>query len=126
MPAAEVLAEAVRGAEALLELAEDRLVVLDLLGLHVAEEVPDRAHALDGVLDVRLGVGDVRLEGLAQLLEHLRALVVVELLDVDVRATRPRGSPRRRSPSLRRGLEVRSRRACCSRSSSTRSSRSAA
>ena len=38
--AAEVLAEAVGRAEALLELAEGRLVVLDLLGLHRLEELP--------------------------------------------------------------------------------------
>src|SRR3954467_9439999 len=87
--AAEVLAEAIRRAEALLELAEQRLVVLDALGLHVLEQVPDLAHALGGVLDVRLGVGDVGLEGLAQLLEELVALVVVDLLDVDVERLRP-------------------------------------
>src|SRR5205085_2712865 len=46
--ATEVLAEAVRGPEALLELAEQRLVVLDALGLHVLEQVPDLAHALGG------------------------------------------------------------------------------
>ena len=63
--AAEVLAEAVGGAEALLELAEGRLVVLDLLGLHRLEELPHVAHALGRVLDVGLGVGDVGLEGLA-------------------------------------------------------------
>ena len=87
--AAEVLAEAVRRPEALLELAEDRLVVLDALGVHVLEELPDLAHALGGVLDVRLGVGDVGLERLAQVLEQLRALVVVELLDVDVERLGP-------------------------------------
>ena len=87
--AAEVLAEAVRRAEALLELAEDRLVVLDVLGLHVLEQLPDLAHALGGVLDVGLGVVDVGLEGLAQVLEQLRALVVVELLDVDVQRLGP-------------------------------------
>ncbi len=63
--AAEVLAEAVGGAEALLELAEGRLVVLDLLWLHRLEELPHDAHALGGILDVGLGVGDVRVEGLA-------------------------------------------------------------
>ena len=62
--AAEVFAEAVGGAEALLELAERRLVVLDLLGLHRLEQLPHVAHALGGVLDVGLGVGDVGLEGL--------------------------------------------------------------
>ena len=63
--AAEVLAEAVGRAEALLELAERRLVVLDLLGLHRLEELPDVAHPLGRVLDVGFGVGDVGLEGLA-------------------------------------------------------------
>ncbi len=62
--AAEVLAEAVGGAEALLQLAEGCLVVLDLLGLHRLEQLPHVAHALGGVLDVGLGVGDVGLEGL--------------------------------------------------------------
>ncbi len=87
--AAEVLAEAVGAAEALLELAESRLVVLDLLGLHRLEELPDVAHALGGVLDVGLGVGDVGLEGLGQLLGQLLALLVGDLLQVDVERVRP-------------------------------------
>src|SRR3954451_5746591 len=87
--AAEVLAEAVGGAEALLELAEQRLVVDDLLGVHGLEELPDLAHALGGVLDVGLGVRDVGLEHLADVLEQLRALVVVDLLDLDVEVLGP-------------------------------------
>ncbi len=74
--AAEVLAEAVGRAEALLELAEGRLVVLDLLGLHRLEQLPHVAHALGGVLDVGFGVGDVGLEGLRQFLDLLLALLV--------------------------------------------------
>src|SRR5689334_6839981 len=87
--AAEVLAEAVRGAEALLELTEQRLVVDHLLGPHGLEGLPDLAHALGRVLDVGLGVRDVGLEHLAVVLEQLRALVVVELLDVDVEVLGP-------------------------------------
>src|SRR5688572_31217894 len=45
--------------------------------------------SLGGVLDVGLGVGDVRLEGLGELLLELLAVVVGELLDVDVQRVRP-------------------------------------
>src|SRR6202008_533287 len=62
--AAEVLAPAVGGAEALLELPEQRLVVDDLLRAHLAVQVPDLAEALDRVLDVGLGVLAVGLEQL--------------------------------------------------------------
>ena len=78
--AAEVLAPAVRGAEALLELAEQRLVVDDLLGLHRLEELPDLAQALHRVLDVGLRIATVGLEDLAH------------VLDVLGRARRPRAS----------------------------------
>ncbi len=54
--AAEVLAEPERRPEAILQLAEHRLVGDDVLGLHLAEQVPDLPHPLGGVLDVRLGV----------------------------------------------------------------------
>ncbi len=52
-PAAEVHAEAVGRAEAVLELAEDLLVVYDLLHVELAEQLPrllEPAHALDGRL----------------------------------------------------------------------------
>ena len=62
--AAEVDAEAVRGAEAVLELAEDLLVVDDQLRLELAEQLPrllEPAHGVDrrlaGVLAPRLDVG---------------------------------------------------------------------
>ena len=62
--AAEVDAEAVRAAEAVLELAEDLLVVDDELRLELAEELPrllEPAHRVDrrlaGVLAPRLDVG---------------------------------------------------------------------
>ena len=87
--AAEVLAEAVRGAEAILELAEQRLVRDHVLGLHLLEELPGLAHALGRVLDVGLGVGDVRLERLGELLLELLAVVVGELLDVHVERVGP-------------------------------------
>jgi len=74
--AAEVFAKAVGGAETLLELAKGGLVVLDLLGLHRLEELPHVAHALGRVLDVGLGVGDVGVEGFAQVLQVLLALLV--------------------------------------------------
>ena len=124
-PAAEVLAEAVGGAEALLELAEGGLVVLDLLGLHRLEELPHDPHPFGGVLDVGLGVGDVGLEGLVQVLEVFLAVLVGQFGDVDVE---------RVGPHVVFVVEVGlfavrryfSRRARDSRSSSTRSSRSAA
>ena len=89
-PAAEILPEAEGRAEAVLELAEERLVRDDVLDLHVLEEVPDVAHALRGVLDVGLGVRDVRVELLAQVaLLLLLAVLVGELLDVDVEGVGP-------------------------------------
>ncbi len=87
--ALEVLAEAVGGAEAVLELAEQRLVVDDVLGLHRLEQLPHLAHALGGVLDVGLGVVDVGLEALAELLEQLRPLVVGDLGHVDLERLGP-------------------------------------
>ena len=87
--AAEVLAEAERRAEAVLELAEERLVGHDLLDRHVPEEVPGLAHPLGRVLDVGLGVGDVGVEGLAQVLFELAPLVVGELAHVDIERVRP-------------------------------------
>src|SRR4051794_19776567 len=87
--AAEVLAEAVRRAEAVLELTEDRLVSDDLLRLHAAEQVPHLADPLSGVLDVGLGVRDVCVEGLTQILQHLLAVFLGELLDVDVERVGP-------------------------------------
>ncbi len=87
--AAEVLAPAVRRAEALLELTEQRLVVDDLLGRHVLEQVPDLAKALHGVLDVGLGVRAVGLEGLAHVLDVLGALVVLELGGVELQVVGP-------------------------------------
>ncbi len=77
--AAEVLAPAERRAEAVLELAEDGLVVDDVLRLHLGEDLPDFGHPLDRLVDVGLGVGDLGLEGLAQLFDHFRALVVLQL-----------------------------------------------
>ena len=87
--AAEVLAEAVRRAEAVLELAERGLVVDDVLGLHRLEQLPHLTHPLGGVLDVGLGVVDVGLQALADVLEHLLALLVGELGDVDVEGLGP-------------------------------------
>ena len=87
--AAEVLAEAVRGAEPVLELAERGLVVDDVLGLHRLEQLPHLTHPLGGVLDVGLGVVDVGLEALAEVLEHLLALLVGELRDVDLERLGP-------------------------------------
>ena len=80
--AAEVLAEPVRGPEPVLELPERRLVVDDVLRLHRLEQLPHLTHPLGGVLDVGLGVVDVGLQALAQVLEHLLALLVGELRDV--------------------------------------------
>ena len=80
--AAEVLAPAERRAEALLQLAEDGLVVDDVLDLHLLEDPPDLFHPLDGVVDVGLGVGDLGVERLLHFLQRLRALGVVELLRV--------------------------------------------
>ena len=88
-PAAEVLAKAVRRAEAVLELTERGLVVDDVLGLHRLEQLPHLAHPLGGVLDVGLGVVDVGLQALADVLEHLLALLVGELGDVDIQGLGP-------------------------------------
>ena len=108
-PAAEVLAEPVGGPEAVLQLAERRLVVDDVLGLHRLEQIPHLGHPRRGVLDVGLGVVDVGLEALAEVLEQLLALLVLELGDVDLERVdpemilvgevpsdrgRPRGTPR--------------------------------
>src|SRR4029453_17517970 len=60
-----------------------------LLRLHRLEELPRLAQALDAVLVVRLGVGDVRVELLAQVLLHLPALVVGQLLEVHVERVGP-------------------------------------
>jgi len=79
----------VGGAEALLELAEQRLVVDDLLGLHRLEDVPDLAQALHRILDVGLRVRAIGLQELAHVLDVLGALVVLELLDVEVKVLRP-------------------------------------
>src|SRR5438067_1872207 len=87
--AAEVLAESERRAEAVLELAEDGLVRDHLLGSHLAEQVPDLPHALGSVLDVGLGVRDVGVEDLLDVLLELLPIVVGELLDVDVERLRP-------------------------------------
>ena len=87
--AAEVLAEPERRAEAVLQLTEQRLVVDDVLGLHRLEQLPHLAHALGGVLDVGLGVVDVRLEALAQVLQHLLALFLGELSEVDLQRLGP-------------------------------------
>src|SRR3954447_6176399 len=101
--AAEVLAESVRRAEAVLELTEDGLVRNDVLRLHVAEEVPDLTDALRRVLDVGLRVGDVRFERLAEVLEHLLAILVRQLLDVHVEAVRPEVVLLREAGLLARG-----------------------
>src|ERR1700691_3769429 len=74
----EVFAEAVGGTEALLELAEGGLVVLDLLGFHRLEQLPHVAHPLGAVLDVGFGIGDVGLKGLVELLDELVALLVLD------------------------------------------------
>ena len=87
--AAEVLAQAERRPEAVLQLAEERLVRDHLLGLHRLEQLPDLAHPLGGVLDVGLGVGDVRVELLADLLLHLLAVLVGQLLEVHVERVGP-------------------------------------
>ena len=63
--------------------------MLDLLGLHRLEQLPHVAHPLGGVLDVGLGVGDVGVEGLAQLLDELLALLVGDLRQVDVERVGP-------------------------------------
>ena len=83
----------------------ERLVVDDVLRRHRLEQVPDLAQALHRVLDVGLGVRDVGLHQLAHVLQVLLALVVLELLDVEVEVLGPDvvvvGEP-----GLRAGLEV--------------------
>ena len=86
---AEVLAEAERRTEAVLELTEQGLVVDDVLGLHRLEQVPDLADPLSGVLHVGLGVVDVGLHALARVLEQLLALLVGELGHVHVERVGP-------------------------------------
>ena len=75
--AAEVLTPAKRRAEAVLQLAEHRLIVDDVLRLHLGEDLPDLLHPLDRLFDVGLGVGDLRVKGFAQLFDQLGALVVL-------------------------------------------------
>ena len=60
--AAEVLTPAERGAEAILQIPEDGLVVDDVLDLHLLEGLPDFLHPLGGVVEVGLGVGDLAFE----------------------------------------------------------------
>ena len=79
--AAEVLAPAELGAEAVLELAEGGLVGDHVLDLHLLEELPDVLHALDRVVDVGLGVGDLGVQLLARLALELRPVLLVQLLD---------------------------------------------
>src|ERR1700742_2446660 len=76
--AAEVLAPAERRTEPVLELTEDRLVVDDVLRLHLREDLPDFLHPLAGLFEVGLGVGDLRVELFAQFFDHFAALVVFE------------------------------------------------
>src|SRR5215216_923428 len=87
--AAEVLAPAERRPEAVLQIAEDGLVVDDVLDLHLLEGLPDLLHPLGGVVEVRLGVGDLALERLTGVLDQLVALGVVELLGVGAKAVCP-------------------------------------
>ena len=88
-PTAEVLAEPVGRAEPVLELTERGLVVDDVLRSHRLEQLPHLAQTLGGVLDVGLGVVDVGLEGLAQLLADLVALLVGGLGDVQLQRLHP-------------------------------------
>ncbi len=85
----EVLAPAVRGAEPILELTEDGLVVDDVLDLHLLEDLPDLLHALDRVVEVGLGVGDLGVEPLLGLAHELRPLGVVELLGLNAETLGP-------------------------------------
>src|SRR6185503_7488004 len=88
--AAEVLTPSECGAEAILELAEHGLVVDHVPDLHLLEGLPDLLHALRGIVEVGLGVGDLRLEGLARVLDELGALRVIELLRVDAKGIGPK------------------------------------
>ena len=114
--AAEVDAEAVRAAEAVLELAEDLLVVDDELRLELAEELPrllEPAHRVDrrlaGVLAPRLDVG-VHLAHLQHpLADRVEVVLARALLQAEVvrelphvlggsRSGRPARSRRRAGP----------------------------
>src|SRR5690348_648363 len=77
--AAEVLAPAERRAEPVLELTEDRLVVDDVLRLHLREDLPDLLHPLRGLFEVGLGVGDLGVELFAQFFDHFGPVVVLQL-----------------------------------------------
>ena len=90
-PAAEVDAEAVRRAEAVLQLAEELLVVDDLLDVELAEELPrvlEPADALDGrlarVLAAALHVGDHLLDLGRPLLDSLEVLLAGALDEAEV------------------------------------------
>src|SRR5581483_9969376 len=88
-PAAEVDAEAVRRPEAVLELAEELLVVDDHLRLELAEELPRLLEAVDGVDRPLARVLAPRLDvevHLAHLQRPLDERVEVLLLDLPVRA----------------------------------------
>ena len=89
--AAEVDAEAVRRAEAVLELAEQLLVVDDLLDVELAEELPrllEPADALDRrlarVLAAALDVGDHLLDLRRPLLDGLEVLLAGTLDEAEV------------------------------------------
>src|SRR5581483_1777644 len=70
------------------------------------EYVPHLPHALGGVLDVGLGVVDVGLEALAQILQELLPLVVGELCDVDFERVGPQVILVREIAAGASGLEV--------------------
>ena len=90
-PAAEVDAESVRRAEAVLQLTEELLVVDDLLDVELAEELPrvlEPADALDGrlarVLAAALHVGDHLLDLGRPLLDSLEVLLAGALDEAEV------------------------------------------
>ena len=90
-PAAEVHAEPVRRAEAVLELAEELLVVDDLLDVELAEELPrvlEPADALDRrlarVLAAALDVGDHLLDLRRPVLDGLEVLLAGALDEAEV------------------------------------------
>src|SRR5262249_1104997 len=56
---------------------------------YALEHVPYLPHPLSSVLDVGLGVIDVGLEALAQILDELLALIVRELRDIDLERVGP-------------------------------------
>src|SRR5439155_22192790 len=87
--ATEVVAPAERRAEPVLHLPKERFVGDHVLDLHLLELLPGLTHALGGVLDVGLCVGDVLVEQLAQVLLELLAVGVGELLDVDLERVGP-------------------------------------